>query len=333
VTALALALTLSPTPAVASLLDASPSSIAAAQREVDRLRELAAEKYEMANEAKIEVARLQRETENLTKTRDKVKTQVDQRASALAKLAISQYQTGALSDGMAILFSRDPAGYLADASTLDIVSRRYATLMRDLAATQKRLTNSQLVLKDRTTALQTRQRDLERQVAAAKSALSRAEGILKNLKASERRKLEALQKKRESKIYNDSKKVASSYRGDSSRGSRALRYALAQIGDIYVWAAAGPTRWDCSGLTMRAYQNAGVSLPHSSRMQFRYGRAVSRGDLRPGDLVFFGSPISHVAIYMGGNKMVQAPRPGKRVEVVSFSGRFGTKPYVGARRL
>ena len=138
---------------------------------------------------------------------------------------------------------------------------------------------------------------------------------------------------RENKILQESKKYATSYRGDNTRGSIALKYALQQVGDIYVWAAAGPTRWDCSGLTMRAFQKAGVSLPHSSRIQVRYGKSISYGSLKPGDLVFFGKPISHVSIYMGGGKMVQAPRPGKRVEVVAMTKKFGSKPFVAARRL
>ena len=137
----------------------------------------------------------------------------------------------------------------------------------------------------------------------------------------------------ESKFFDASKKYAASYVGDNSRGSKALKYALMQVGDVYVWAAAGPTRWDCSGLTMRAFQQAGVSLPHSSRIQIRYGKSISSRSLKPGDLVFFGKPISHVAMYMGGGKMVHAPRPGKRVEVTNFTMSFGRKPFVGARRL
>jgi cell wall-associated NlpC family hydrolase len=84
---------------------------------------------------------------------------------------------------------------------------------------------------------------------------------------------------------------------------------------------------------MRAFQKAGVSLPHSSRIQVRYGKAVSYNSLKPGDLIFFGKPISHVSIYMGGGKMVHAPRPGKKVEVINITKRFGSKPFVGARRL
>ena len=119
----------------------------------------------------------------------------------------------------------------------------------------------------------------------------------------------------------------------SGRAGVALRYAFKQIGDNYVWGAAGPIRWDCSGLTMRSYEQAGVRLPHSSRAQFGYGRSIARSNLLPGDLVFFGSPISHVGIYVGKNKMVHAPRPGAKVQIVEFGNYFGRKKYVGARRL
>ena len=82
---------------------------------------------------------------------------------------------------------------------------------------------------------------------------------------------------------------------------------------------------------MKAFATAGVSLPHSSRAQSRMGKAVSRSQLKPGDLVFFGRPVSHVGIYLGGGKMVHAPRSGSRVKVASASS-LGSKPYVGARR-
>jgi cell wall-associated NlpC family hydrolase len=82
---------------------------------------------------------------------------------------------------------------------------------------------------------------------------------------------------------------------------------------------------------MRAFSAAGVSLPHSSRAQYNYGKAISRKDLQPGDLVFFGKPISHVAIYLGGNRMLHAPRKGSRVKIAEFD--LGRKPYIGARRL
>ena len=177
------------------------------------------------------------------------------------------------------------------------------------------------------------QKRLNQQVTQAKSALAKAEKLLNSLAKADRERLLREETDRENKILSASKGYAASYKGDNSRGSIALKFALQQIGDVYVWAAAGPTRWDCSGLTMRAFQAAGVSLPHSSRIQIKYGKPISYSSLKPGDLLFFGKPISHVSIYMGGGKMVQAPRPGKKVEVVPLTKMFGRKPFVGATRL
>ncbi|GAB4080891.1 C40 family peptidase [Modestobacter muralis] len=98
----------------------------------------------------------------------------------------------------------------------------------------------------------------------------------------------------------------------------AVDAAMAQRGDPYVWAAAGPDSFDCSGLVAYAYAAAGVSLPHSSRLQAASGRAVSRGDLQPGDLVAYGSPVYHIGIYIGDGQMVHAPTSGDVVKVSSI---------------
>jgi cell wall-associated NlpC family hydrolase len=106
--------------------------------------------------------------------------------------------------------------------------------------------------------------------------------------------------------------------------------ALAQQGKAYVWAGAGPSVFDCSGLTQFAARAAGISLPHSSRMQSTIGRPVSRADLRPGDLVFFYSPVGHVGVYIGGGKMVHAPTTGDVVRIANVDTMWG---YNSARRL
>jgi len=106
--------------------------------------------------------------------------------------------------------------------------------------------------------------------------------------------------------------------------------AMAQRGKPYVWAASGPGAFDCSGLSLYAFRAAGISLPHSSSMQSRMGTPVSRAELRPGDLVFFHSPVSHVGIYIGNGEIVHAPTPGDVVKVSSISY-MGL--YAGARRL
>ena len=116
---------------------------------------------------------------------------------------------------------------------------------------------------------------------------------------------------------------------NSEAAQSAVDTALAQLGDPYVWGAAGPGSFDCSGLTQYAYAAAGVSLPHSSRLQSTMGTPVSRADLQPGDLVFFYSPVSHVGMYVGSGKMVHASTFGSPVLVTSVD----MSGYVGARRL
>ncbi|NEK59530.1 C40 family peptidase [Geodermatophilus sabuli] len=117
---------------------------------------------------------------------------------------------------------------------------------------------------------------------------------------------------------------------DGGAAQAAVTAAMGQRGKPYVWAASGPGSFDCSGLTQYAFKAAGIALPHSSRMQAQMGQAVSRADLRPGDLVFFYSPVSHVGIYIGNGQMVHAPTSGDVVKVASIDSMGG---YSGARRL
>ena len=116
----------------------------------------------------------------------------------------------------------------------------------------------------------------------------------------------------------------------NARAQKAVNTALAQVGDRYVWGGAGPNTFDCSGLTMYAYKAAGIALPHSSRLQATKGKAVSRAALKPGDLLFFYSPISHVGMYIGGGKMVHASTYGQPVKVVNLGNMPG---LVAARRI
>jgi peptidoglycan DL-endopeptidase CwlO len=114
----------------------------------------------------------------------------------------------------------------------------------------------------------------------------------------------------------------------SDAAQKAVDTALAHVGEPYVWGAAGPHQFDCSGLTQYAYAAAGVTLPHSSLTQSTMGTPVARADLQPGDLVFFYSPVSHVGMYIGNGQMVHASTFGKPVVVTSVD----MKGYVGARR-
>ena len=114
-------------------------------------------------------------------------------------------------------------------------------------------------------------------------------------------------------------------------GSKAVAIAERYLGVPYRWGGASPSGFDCSGLVMYVFAQVGVSLPHSSYAQYGYGVPVSRGDLQPGDLVFFDG-LGHVGIYVGGGSFIHAPHTGDVVKISSLSGWYAST-YVGARRI
>ena len=112
-------------------------------------------------------------------------------------------------------------------------------------------------------------------------------------------------------------------------GAEALRYALTRRGDPYVWGAAGPGEFDCSGLVLWAYAQVGISLEHYTGDQWNEGEHISRSELEPGDLVFFFQDIGHVGMYIGNGLMVDAPTFGQPVQVQPVLWDV----YVGAVRI
>lgn len=117
--------------------------------------------------------------------------------------------------------------------------------------------------------------------------------------------------------------------GGSTKGSIAIEEAKRQLGKPYLWAGSGPDSFDCSGLTAWAWAAAGVSLPHSSTMQWAQTQRVSRDQLQPGDLVFFGSDLHHVGLYVGDGQMIEAPHSGAVVRYRSID----RTDYAGAGRV
>ncbi len=116
---------------------------------------------------------------------------------------------------------------------------------------------------------------------------------------------------------------------ESSAAATAVAAAESRVGDPYVWGAAGPGEFDCSGLVMWAYEQAGIDLPHYSGAQFSDTTQVSMSDLQPGDLVFPANPGEHVAMYIGNGEIVQAPYTGADVQIVPLSGFFVLATQVG----
>jgi len=332
--ALSIALSVTLLPLSLPVASGAPNTdLRAVRAEVERLQEDAAEAGENAQAAKIQLAKLKKQLESVQQQADVQKQSVDSIERSLAAIAVARYKSTGLGEGLELLFSSDPSLYLSAAGSLENVTRKQSIELRKYATAKQRLDATSLTVGDKLRLVQAAEARYRAQAAQVKNKLDQAEKLLTKLEKQDRErllKLQAMDQEERRKYSLEQAKLANAVSG---RAGTALRYAVKQIGDNYVWGAAGPIRWDCSGLTMRAYQQAGVRLPHSSRAQFGYGRSISRSNLQPGDLIFFGSPISHVGIYIGKNKMVHAPRPGARVQIAEFGNYFGRKKYVGARRL
>jgi len=301
------------------------------QSKVRQLEEDATTAAEGAQEAKVKLASLTQTLNGI-----KAKAQVQGQTllllqKSLGTIAVEEYKSGTLSQGLELLFSSDPALYLSSAGALDAVTRGKSAQLRRYQAASQRLSATTLTVNDKLALVKAAQKKFAAQSALALSKLKEAETLLSKLKKEDRARLAKLAAAKEDADQASSLVAAKSASGVSGRAGIALKFALKQIGDRYVFGAAGLMTWDCSGLTMRAYQAAGVSLPHSSAAQSRMGKKVSFKSLKPGDLLFYGRPVSHVGMYLGGGRMVHAPRSGSRVKVTS-SGSLGSKPLVGARR-
>ena len=306
-------------------------SLAQVQAKVRQLEEEATTAAEGAQEAKVKLGGLTK-TLNGIKAKAEIQGQtVSTLQRSLGTIAIEQYKSGGFGQSFELLFSSDPTLYLSSAGALDAITRRKSAQLRKFEAAQQRLNATTLTVNDKIALVAAAQKKLAAQSAIAKSKLAEAEKLLSKLTKAERERLAKLAEDQENADQASSLEAAKSANGVSGRAGIALKYALKQIGDRYVFGAAGMVTWDCSGLTMRAYESAGVSLPHSSAAQSRMGKKVSLSSLKPGDLLFFGRPVSHVGIYLGGGKMVHAPRSGSRVKVAE-SGSLGSKRLVGARR-
>jgi len=301
------------------------------QGRVRDLQEQATTAAEGAQEAKVTLAKLNKTLVTVQQEASQQGASVTAMNKLIGAIAADQYKSGPLSKSLELLFSSDPSLYLSTAGSLEAVTRKKSADLKKFSVATQRLNATSLTVADKLSLVKAAEAKFRRQLQIANSKLDEAEALLAKLTAAERERLAKLNDDEENADQERSLADAGKYGSVSGRGGTAIKYALAQIGDRYIFGADGLTTWDCSGLTMRAFGAAGVSLPHSSRAQYNYGKAISRKELQPGDLVFFGKPISHVAIYLGGNRMLHAPRKGSRVKIAEFD--LGRKPYIGARRL
>ena len=305
-------------------------TLAQVQAQVIRYEEEATSAAEGAQEAKVKLNSLTRSLAGIQAQAEIQAKTVDAISKTLGAIAIDQYKSGTISQSLELLFSSDPSLYLSSAGSLEAITRQKGIQLRKFQSAEQRLNATSLTVSDRLAQVKALQKKLAEKSALATAKLAKAESILAKLKKEDRERLARLAQEREDADQASSLKAARSAAGVSGRAGLAIKFAFKQIGDKYVFGADGMIYWDCSGLTMRAYQTAGVSLPHSSAAQSRMGKSIPFSQKKPGDLMFFGRPVSHVGIYLGGGKMVHAPRSGSRVKVATTN--MGRKKLVAIRR-
>jgi cell wall-associated NlpC family hydrolase len=233
---------------------------------------------------------------------------------AIAQLAAANYINSGLDPTFAALTAGDPSQFLSQASAMDEINQSSGVKVSTLS---NKVTQA---LRDKETA--------DQQAAAVHSLETRMDAKKKIIgakidKVNSAAMSQAMAVFKQTGSYPDIQIPTA-----NTVGGQALQEALSRRGDPYVWAAAGPGEFDCSGLVMWAFAQEGISLPHYTGAQWNSGMHVARNDLEPGDLVFFGSDISHVGIYVGDGLMVDAPDTGAVVRVEPLFS-----DYVGAVRI
>ena len=286
---------------------------------VDRLYHEAEAAQERLHDAQLDLADLRRDLAGLKADQERQDERLDAVRDQVSDSVVRQLEGEGISTVGQIVVSDDPGAFLDSLSTMSSFNDLQSSLLSDYDTQLQALEIRQEATDERADEIA----DLTAQLSADKKTvddkLAEAKDLLGDLEAKERERLLASR--------SSSVRVPSSVPA-SGRAAAAIQYAMAQVGDAYVYGAAGESAFDCSGLTMRAWAQAGVSLPHSSSAQYSSGPHVAASDLQPGDLVFYYSPISHVGMYIGNGMIVHAANPGAGVTV---SGLY-SMPYVGAVR-
>lgn len=171
------------------------------------------------------------------------------------------------------------------------------------------------------------------QNAKADTTLTPNKGI--TLKTSELKTTKVIKAPSDGLVTSDSVGTDAASRGAINKGTQVVNYAYKFLGKPYVYGAAGPNAFDCSGLTQYVFSKLGVNLSRTTYTQVGEGTKVNRSDLKQGDLVFFNTQgsTSHVGIYVGNGQFIHAPRTGKPVMISSLSDGYYSQKYSTARRI
>ncbi|MBI0294303.1 C40 family peptidase [Streptomyces sp. PRKS01-29] len=339
--AVASAAALSAVPAGAEPHD--PAGRPAARSAGDRIATLYAQAEratERYNAAETRARALRRQVDRIQDRVARGQGRVNRMRTALGALAGGQYRTGGIDPGLALLLSGDPAQYLDRAATLERITSRQAAQLRVFQSAQRTLRQERAEAADKLVKLEHSRQEVARHKRAVHRRLATARRLVNALPPGEwqsyarrasragGREPGALAGLPPGGLPGGRSGSASGYGSDglpggltggphavpsSGRAAAAFGAARAALGLPYAWGQAGPTAFDCSGLTQWAYARAGVAIPRTSQAQAHAGQSVPLSQARPGDLVVYRSDASHVAMYAGNGQVIHAPYPGARV--------------------
>jgi peptidoglycan DL-endopeptidase CwlO len=301
---------------------ATPTAIAkpdlsTVKKKVERYDHLAEQASERYNDARVKLAETRTRLGALDADLTRQQQTVDAMRNQVAAMVVDQYQGDALSTTSQVVLSSNPDAFLDNLNAVSAYNNQRAEVMKEFSTQLDRLKLRKAAVNEEASRLKALQKKMAAEKAQIDDKAAKAKDLLDHLEAEARAKI-----------------LSGGWTGDlpdvaaSGRAATAVRFAMAQVGKAYVYGASGPNAYDCSGLTMRAWSMAGVSLPHSSSAQQGSGVRVSESELRPGDLVFYYSPVSHVGMYIGNGLIVNALNPGAGVRVSGLH----SMPYSGAVR-
>ncbi|WP_406862622.1 C40 family peptidase [Streptomyces sp. HUAS MG47] len=327
--------------ATATLLDGAAHATprptpAKVKADVDRLYREAEEATERYNGAKEKADATRRALDGLRDEAARRTSRLNSARTALGSAAAAQYRSGGLDPAVQLALSSDPDQYLERAALAEHVGQRQAVAIASVRRELTEIGRLRAESTGRLADLRRHEAALGRHKSTVQSKLASARTLLARLTAEQRRAYEAQVAGRTGADAGtpaadraDRLQPRGPVQAPNGRAAQAVAFAYGALGKPYVWGATGPNAYDCSGLTQAAWRSAGVSLPRTTYTQINAGQRVSRSQLAPGDLVFFYSGISHVGLYIGGGKMIHAPRPGAPVRIAPID----EMPFAGATRV
>lgn len=267
--------------------------------------EQATEAYDGANE---KYTALRKQTGQLLDSVAQTQAALNAQRDSLGSIAAAQYRSGGMGQSAQLLLSSDPEAYLDGVSVLDQESSRQAGILRATQDKQRELRQEQAEAASKLSQLSGARSDLARKKRAVQGKLAAAHALLNSLTHQERIHLASQEGAQDSLRPSLGSSTAA-----SQRAAAALTAAKSRLGAPYVWGATGPSSFDCSGLIRWSFAQAGVSLPRTTYEQATVGPRLTMAELRPGDLVFFFSGLTHAGIYAGNGVIVHAPHTGASV--------------------